>query len=391
MNSKRQILITHYTMLVKKAATWAGLVALMGTTMVATPVGAFGTQMGPRSATPSTLKAAATGVTYTISYKVSSTHVIMGTKIEICDSPLETTTCNASVTGGVNSNGASLATASLTTLTGTACNSNAVAASGGTGPGASGTSRIFSNASGNSPTSANACVLTIGTVTNPTGSAVPQKYYLRISNWSDTAATATEYDFGAVALETVSDITVSANVQEAMTFCTGTSGADCGTIAGTTVAVGTTTDNILTNGTPSGAVSTMYIDTNAASGYTITYNAPTLTSGANTIGNPTGTETMAVCAATPTLNGDCFGINAAVNTATGLTASAAPTGGVVPTITGYNTGDSYKFATGLQTFATIAAPTATTTFKVSYAAMAGPTTKTGAYSAIFTWVATGNF
>ncbi len=388
MNSRRQVLTAHYRELLRKAASWAGLVALVGTTLVATPAAAVGTQMGARSATPSTLKGGATNVTYAITFKVSSTNLIKGTKIEICDSPLETTTCAASASANTNSNGASLLTASLTSYTGTACNTNAVAASGGTGPGVSGTSRIFSNATGNSPTSANACTLTIVANNNPSGTN--QKYYLRISNWSDVAASATEYDFGAVALETVSDIVASGNVQESMTFCTGTSGANCAGISGSTVAVGTTADNILTNGTPSGAVSLMYIDTNAASGYTITYNAPTLTSGANTIGKPTGTQTMAACAS-GTTNGDCFGINAAVNTDTGLGASAAPTGGVAPTITGYSTNDAYKFATGTQTFATIAAPTATTTFKVSYAAQAGPTTKTGAYTATFTWVATGNF
>jgi hypothetical protein len=394
MNSRRQILISHYATLLKKAASWAGLVALMGTTLVATPAGAAGAQLGARSATPTTLKNGATA-TYAVKYTASATNsaqAIRAIKLEICDSPLETTACAASGTASTNSNGASLGAATFVSDTGTGCNTNAYAASGGGGASTSGTSRLYTNATGNTPGSSQSCVLTTGAVVNPSG--VGQKYYLRISTWNDAAATTTELDFGAVALETVNDIVVTANVQESLTFCTGTTTpGTCATLSGTSVKVGTTTDNILTNGTPSGGISYMHIDTNASSGYSITYNAPTLTSGANVIGNPTGTQTMAACAATPTPNNDCFGINTAVsNTATGLGSSAAPSGGVAPTCTGYTTADQYKFTAGsATTFCTAAAPTATTTYTVSYAAMAGPTTKTGAYSATFTWFATGNF
>lgn len=383
MSSRRQILLAHYARLLKKAAAWSGMLALMSTMFVAVPASAAG-QITTRSTTPSTSVAGATA-TYTTAFTLATSGQTVGAfKLEICDSPLSTTAC--ANTG--NSSGATFTGATFGSVTCAACGGTAFA--GGTFSGNSATVTHTAAAVTGTPS----VTIVINNVTNP--SAANKTYYVRVSSYSDTAATTPAYpgtDFGAMALSTTTAVVVSANVQESLTFCTGTSGANCAGISGSTVSIGTTADNILTSGTPSGGLSLMYVDTNAASGYAITYTSATgFVSGANTV-QAANNQTMATCASGAP-NGDCFGINAAVNTATGLGTSAAPSGGTAPTMSaGYGTNDTYKFVGNgsAQPFSSVAGPTTTTTYKVSYAAQAGPTTKPGSYSATFVWIATGTF
>ena len=388
MKSRREVLKAHYSHLLRNVATKAAVVAIMLTTLVLPTTSQAAAQITARSTTLSSSVGAATSSYSTTFTLATSAQTIGAFKLEICDSPLATTAC--ANTG--NSLGATFTGA---TFGSTVC--------GGTNPGTcNGTAFAGGTFSGNSATVTHTAIASTGTpvvtivingVTNPT--AVNKSFYVRVSSYSDTGATTPAYpgaDFGAMALSTTAALSVKANVQESLTFCTGTSGASCATITGTTVNIGTTADNILTNGTPSGGVSLMYVDTNATSGYSITYTTATnLVSGANTI-QSAAAQTMATCAGGAP-NGDCFGVNLAVNTATGLASSAAPTGGTAPTVNaGYATNDSYKFVSGsAQQVASLASPTTTTTIKASYAAQAGPTTKPGAYSTTFTWIATGTF
>ncbi len=383
MKSRREVLIAHYSQLLRKVATRATVVALALTTLALPITSQAAAQITSRSTTLSSSVGAASS-TYTTTFTLATAAQTLGSfKVEICDSPLGGIACaNAG-----NSAGATFGTASLGSVTCAVCNGAAFTAGAHVG-----NSAIVTHAA-TAVTGTPTVTIVWNTVTNPT--APNKSFYVRVSSYTDIAATAPAYpgtDFGAMALSTTSALAVSANVQESLTFCTGTSGANCAAITGTTVGVGTTADNILTSGTPSGGVSLMYVDTNANSGYAITYTTATnFVSGANTIASA-ATQTMSACA-TGAPNNDCFGINLAVNTATGLGTSAAPTGGTAPTLSsGYGTGDSYKFVSGsAQQVATLAGPTTTTTYKVSYAAQAGPTTKPGAYSATFVWIATGTF
>src|SRR4051812_18316640 len=120
MGSRKQILIDHYSRLLRKGTAWAGLLALLGTMFVSAPASALGAQMGARSATVTTLKAGATA-SYVINFTPSSTNsgtAIKSIQVEICDSPLESVSC----AGTGSSSGADASSATLSaTLSGTGC------------------------------------------------------------------------------------------------------------------------------------------------------------------------------------------------------------------------------------------------------------------------------
>ncbi|MBW4061796.1 hypothetical protein HJC99_04480 [Candidatus Saccharibacteria bacterium] len=369
---------------------WLGVAAVAASLLVPMTASAAG-QITTRSVTPSTSAGAATGVTYTSTFTLATSAQTLGSiKVEICDSPLATTACSASSTSGVNSNGASFSSATLTSLTG--AGGGAFSASTKTGASTSGTSFIFTR-SASAVTGTPTLVLTIGNVTNPTG--VNQAYYFRISTYSDTAATTPSYpgtDFGAVAMDTTQSVTVNANVQESLTFCVGTvaTPANCAAETGSTVNIGTGTDNILST-SPSGGISTMLASTNASSGYAITYTAGNLSSSSDTITAINGGSGTKL--ALPGAGTAAFGINLMSNTAPSITNSAAVAGsGTGVASTNYATTNQFAFVPATATtMASAAGPTVSNTYTVSYAAQAGATTKPGAFTTTFNYIATGTF
>ncbi len=127
-------------------------------------------------------------------------------------------------------------------------------------------------------------------------------------------------------------------------------------------------------GTDSAAAHTMVIVTNATSGYTLTYNGATLTSGANTI----LVASSAGTGGTP--GSEQFGMST-VLTGTGTVTAA------------------YNHATPLWTWvasttttlASSTGPTTSSSFDMRYLANIAGTTEAGAYSTTVTYLATGNF
>lgn len=115
--------------------------------------------------------------------------------------------------------------------------------------------------------------------------------------------------------------------------------------------------------------------TNAATGYTVSVQGPTLTSGVNTI-SALGSATA------PSVGSEQFGIR--MNATGGTGAVSAP----------YSTAGQYAFtanATTPATVATVSAPSLTTTYSVRYMANISPVTQAGSYTANHTYIATGNF
>jgi hypothetical protein len=372
---------------------WASVSAFA--TMLIIPLGASAAgQLSARSASPAS-SAAATSTTYVLVFTPSATTTIGSILVEICDSPLQGTTCAASASAGVASNGASLVPATTTGPTGTGWTGGTWGKGATTGPGVTGTSVKYTNSgTAINPTNAQPGTWTFASVLNPAGAN--QQYFLRVTTYTDTAYT-TVADFGAMALSTTATLNVTANVQETLTFCTGTAGALCTTpMSGTAVKIGANpgTSNDLST-TPTGGTSLMHIDTNAVSGYAISY----LVSSANGFAYNTNTiqaannQTMAVCAAGAT-NNDCFGLNLMNNATPAVGAATTGAAGYgVPTIqTGYGTIDSFKFVTNAaQPVVSYSGPTVRTDYTVTYAARSGATTKAGSYSANFQWIATGTF
>ena len=187
----------------------------------------------------------------------------------------------------------------------------------------------------------------LNTITNPT--TTNQTFFVRISTYATTDATGGSTDAGTVTASTATQIILSGTMPESLVFCTG------GTV-GTTLSVpdcatatsGVISFNQLFSPTDTASASSqMAASTNAGSGYVISVNGPTLTSGANTI-------TAMPAAATGIRGTSQFGMNLRANTTTTSTpavgAEAAPVANGTnykgQAVAGYNTIDSFKFVSG---------------------------------------------
>ena len=370
--------------LLARIAAWSGAVALLMASFLPMTASAAG-QITIRSTTLGS-SAVSASTTYDFGFRPATTGNIKSIKFQVCTSPLEQTTCTTP-TGASMSSGV-FSTSSPTTSPFT---SNWATGTGGQAPSAN--AFWITYATGDSLSNGTTYTVRLTTITNP--STTNQSFYTRITTYSDAAGT-TEVDYGAMALSTANQVTVSANVQESLTFCVYT-GANCAA-GGSTVNLGTGADNVLSTSVPSGGVSKMDADTNATSGYTITYITT----------SPGGTGGTA-CAGSLSSSNDCitdfggtagtfsagtarFGINLRDNATPNIGTDISGSGsGAVSSP--YNTVDSFAFQGGLtpRTVSTASGPTLSNTYTVAYAAQAGNTTKPGAYSATFTWVCTGTF
>jgi hypothetical protein len=161
-------------------------------------------------------------------------------------------------------------------------------------------------------TAATSLSYTLGAVINP--SATNTTFFIRIKTFATTTATGGATDAGVVATSTANHIVVNAQVDEILTFCVYT-GANCAA-GGATVDLGVLTPAVTGTG-----ISFMDAGTNAGSGLAVQYNAPTLTSGANTI------PAVGAGAVSPVVGSGQFGINATgPNIAPAIAGSIAPTG-----------------------------------------------------------------
>jgi len=202
-------------------------------------------------------------------------------------------------------------------------------------------------------------------VKNP--SATNSTFFLRITTYSD-ATWATPIDTGSVASSTAGQITVTAVVDEALTF----------TLATATVALGT-----ITTGTTGSGISSMTVSTNAKTGYSVAYSGTTLTSGTSPI------TALAAPTASST-NTKQFGINLMLNTTPAIGAAVSGTGSGAPA-TGYGTANQFKFNVAGEAIASATVPTNSNVFTTSYIANIDGSTPAGTYSTILTYTATTNF
>lgn len=379
--TNKQILREHYASLLRKIGSWAGLLALMSSSLVAVP--AHAAQITDRSLTLAS-SAASASTTYLWGFKPGTTGNIGAIKFQLCTSPLENVSCTTPT-------GASQASAASLSISGTGFTGFSFGS--GTPPAPAAQTVWITKGSPTSVNSGTALTVQYSGVTNP--STTNQTFYGRITTYSDAAGT-TQVDYGAVAVSTANQVTVSANVQESLTFCVYT-GVNCAA-GGSTVNLGTGTDNVLSTSTPSGGLSKMDADTNATTGYTITYitTSPGGTSGTTCPGSLSSSNDCITdfggTAGTFSAGTGRFGLNIANNSTPSLAGGVSGSGsGTASSL--YNTANNYAFQGGTttRTVATSSGPTLTNTYTVAYAAQAGSTTKPGSYSAVFTWVCTGTF
>lgn len=240
-------------------------------------------------------------------------------------------------------------------------------------------------------------------ITNPTA-VNGTTFFVRITSYASTDTTGALTDSGTVAAATNRPIVLTGTMPESLVFCTGetiglTGGVpDCATI--TTGAV--TFDNLFSPVATAVAMSQMAASTNAGTGYIITVNGTTMTSGSNTI--------TAMTAAAASVKGTSqFGLNLRENTSA---ASASFPGTVSPYIsddvapanngtnykgqpfTGYGTVDQFKFQTG----DTVArsddpslGPSDAQIFTASYIVNVPGSQPAGTYTTTLTYICTPTF
>lgn len=219
---------------------------------------------------------------------------------------------------------------------------------------------------------------TFNVAINPT--ATNTTFFVRIQTYA-TATFTTTVDSGVVSGSTATQITVNATVNETLVFCTGTSGVTASSCAGAT---GNSVNLGSLNPSSSGTgTSQIGISTNAGSGYAVTVNGTTLTSGANTI--------AALATQTTSATGSPqFGINLLANTSP-VTFGLGPQGtGTGTPDANYNTTNQYRFVTG-DRVAFKASSDDFRLYTVSHLANIPGSQPAGAYSAALTYIATATY
>jgi hypothetical protein len=184
-------------------------------------------------------------------------------------------------------------------------------------------------------------------ITNPTTSN--QTFFVRLSTFLTTNATGGSTDAGTVAASTATPIILTGTMPESLVFCTGaTIGTTLGVPDCATATPGAISfDQLFSPTDTATATSQMAASTNAGSGYVITVNGPTLTSGANTIAPMTASSAIGHGISQ-------FGLNLKANTtatstvAVGNEVTAAANGTTYKgqAVIGYNAVDNFKFTSG---------------------------------------------
>jgi hypothetical protein len=198
------------------------------------------------------------------------------------------------------------------------------------------------------------------TVTNPDATDCPLNnpspgvsapsctFFVRISTFTATNATGSAIDTGTVNASVNEQIVLTGTMPESLVFCTGaTVSTTVGVPDCATATAGAISFNQLFSPTDTAtSTSQMAASTNAGSGYNITINGPTLTSGSNTV-TQMGSSTTGVRGTSQ------FGLNLKANTT--LTSTPAVGIEVAPAAngtnykgqakTGYNSVNNFKFTT----------------------------------------------
>lgn len=237
---------------------------------------------------------------------------------------------------------------------------------------------------------------TLSNVVNPS-TATATTFFVRITTYTGTDGSTGPTDTGTVAASTAAAIVLTGTMPESLIFCTGgTVGTTSSIPDCSTATTGAVSFNQLFSPTDTAtATSQMAASTNAASGYVITVNGSTLTSGGNTI--------PAMPATAPGVRGTGqFGLNLRLNTtatstvAVGAEVAAAPNGTSLrgQADTDYNVVDSFKFVTGnsvARSNNTVAGPTNAQIFTVSYIVNVAGNQASGTYTSTLTYICTATF
>jgi hypothetical protein len=244
-------------------------------------------------------------------------------------------------------------------------------------------------------------------VINPVDAVDPDasvSFFVRISTYASTDTTGSPIDTGVVTASTAQPIVLTGIMPESLIFCTGeTVGTTSGIPDCTTATAGDVSFNQLFSPTDTAvATSQMAASTNAGTGYAITVNGTTLTSGSNTI--PAMTSAGASVPGTGQ-----FGMNLRANTATAAGSFPYTSADLAPASDGtnlkgqpttdYNLPDSFKFVSG-ETIAnsaydgaanTTLGPTNAQIYTASYIVNVAGNQLAGTYATTLTYICTPTF
>ncbi|MBP9667266.1 hypothetical protein KBD87_00460 [Candidatus Saccharibacteria bacterium] len=296
-----------------------------------------------------------------------------------------------------------------TTATGACTAPTGVSVSGATvGDNSSGDVQGFtmqSSPSGNSfyitrtlanATAGDIVIVRIDGIHNPT--AANETFFVRVVTYDgSTNASSGAKDTGTVAASTADPIVITGTMPESLIFCTGetistSSGVpDCSTA---TPANNIVFNKLFSSTDTATATSQMAASTNAESGYAITVNGATLTSGAHTI-----TAIITPGGVTSNQGTGQFGINLRANATPSVGTEVAPSANGT-TIKGqavgdYATVDKYKFTSG-ETVANAAnggssGPTNAQIYTVSYIVNVPGSQAVGDYTSTLTYICTPTY
>jgi hypothetical protein len=222
-------------------------------------------------------------------------------------------------------------------------------------------------------------------------------FFVRISTYASIDTTGSAIDTGTVAASTSTQISVTGTMPESLVFCTGgTVGTTSGVPDCATATSGAIVFNQLFSPTDTATTtSQMAASTNAGSGYNITVNGATLTSGSNTV-------TTMPATALGVRGTSQFGINLKANTITtsnpavGIEVAPAANGTNYrgEAINGYSTVDQFKFNDGNSIADSAnggAGGTDAQIFTISYIVNVPGSQPAGTYTTTLTYICTPTF
>lgn len=390
MKNRGQILRAHYIAMVKKIATYGGVFALLAAMFVSMPVYAFSQVTSRSGLMGSSVPSASTTYTFNWTTPSSETGTTYAISFALCTSPLQgscTGATGASFTAGpaVFSAGGSSSSFSAGWALGTGAT---------TCPVATASTVCIYKAAGVAFGASQAESVEFTTVQNP---SITGEFYGQISTYTAINPESGLNDYGGLALSTAQQMTVSANVQEALTFCVGnTSNTSCASIGGATVPLNTSgsTSNPLSSSVTSYGNAYMDAFTNGQGGYVISYTGTSLTSSAGTITNAASGGTTMTGGSDGT---EMFGFNVVNNTAFGTLGAegAAPSPNAATSYTaGYGTSDDIAYnSSSQQNVLTMTGANSNVNdlYSITYGCNISSTTKAGAYTATQAYLATATF
>lgn len=255
---------------------------------------------------------------------------------------------------------------------------------------------IISRTSGASAVASGTLSYRLDGVVNPT--TKNQTFFVRISTHTSLDATdSTPVDSGTVTASTADPIILSGTMPESLVFCTGaTIPLNAGLVPDCTAATSgaISFDKLFSPTDTATATSQMSASTNAGSGYSISANGPTLTSGSNTIA-PIGAVRTGVHGLSQ------FGLNIVANTtatstvAIGSNITEASNGtnyrAQPSNMTDYGTADNFKFVSSEPIVNSGGAGSDAQIITVSYIVNVPGSQPAGTYTTTLTYICTPTF